>query len=339
MSEPLVSVIIPAYKSAKYLREALGSIVNQTYRNLEIFIIDDTPEDDGTENIIAGFNDGRVHHIKPEQRLGLVKSLNYGIELSNGGYIARMDADDISHPERVKKQVQYMESHLDVGVVGCNAYSMDESGKVNGERVFPEDDCELKTKMCFNSSLNHPTVMARTELLKRNLYDESCFCCEDYELWTRLMPCTKFYNFQERLFKYRVFKDSAMATQLQRIKTDDQYYEKHLSVMKKVYGNIGNYLGVDLLDLNKNYADLIFAKRLDDFSFNERKDFLQSYSRCIVAKIGKNDYSRKCFAYQWIKMTGKSFWKTTDVRMAISAIEVAISFEGGQLMANKKCKW
>ena len=145
--EKLVSVIIPTFNSAHFLYESIYSIINQTYKNLEIIIVDDTPLDDGTKDILDSFNDQRIMYIKPKNRLGLVKSLNYAISVSRGIYIARMDADDISHRDRIKLQVDYLEQHPKIGVVGCNCYTINKNGKINGSIIHPANNADIKTKM------------------------------------------------------------------------------------------------------------------------------------------------------------------------------------------------
>ena len=117
--EPLVSVLIPCYNCEKYVEEAVMSIIEQSYSNLEILVIDDGSTDN-TGSILQELaqKDSRIRYIKNETNLKLIRTLNKGIDLCRGKYIARMDADDISLPTRIVKQVNFLEKHPDIGIVG-----------------------------------------------------------------------------------------------------------------------------------------------------------------------------------------------------------------------------
>ena len=117
VNAPAVSVVMPVYNGEKYLRESIDSILNQTYTDYEFIIVNDG-SNDKTEEIILSYNDNRIRYIKNEKNLQIVKSLNRGIELAKGRYIARMDADDISLPRRFEKQITFMENNLEIGVCG-----------------------------------------------------------------------------------------------------------------------------------------------------------------------------------------------------------------------------
>lgn len=341
--KPLISVIIPAFQSAQYLRESIESIEAQTYSNIEIIIVDDTPIDDGTQSILDSFHDKRIKYIKPEQRLGIVKSLNYAVKISNGEFIARMDADDISHSKRIEKQAEYLLEHEDVGVVGCNCYTINERGKVIGCIVHPTDNDDIKAKMMFNVAFIHPSVMIRKNFLIQYPYNESCFCCEDYELWSRLMKVTKFHNLKEKLFKYRIQKNGAMQSQLQRLQEEEDYYRKHVSILKLAYDNVLSYYKKNGLDFSKDYVDLTFAKKLDRFSIQEREAFLSKY-QIIIGEKCHSGYLSKCIHYQWIKMAKGQFWKTKKIswivgclqEMVISVINSVTAKVLGAIAINRK---
>ena len=112
---PLISVILPAYNAERFLEEAIDSILAQTYKNFELIVLNDGSTD-RTEEIILSYNDPRIRYIKNESNLKLIKTLNKGIALARGKYIARMDADDISLPTRFEKEIEFMEIHPDIGV-------------------------------------------------------------------------------------------------------------------------------------------------------------------------------------------------------------------------------
>jgi len=202
MKSPLISVVMPVYNGEKYLNEAIDSILNQTFTDFEFIIINDGSTDQ-TEEIILSYDDSRICYVKNEKNLQIVKTLNKGISLANGKYIARMDADDISMPERFERQVEFMENHSDIGVCGT---WMQTIGDLNGVWKMPVTHEDIIVKMLFHSCLMHPTVFIRMQVLSLNnmLYDEAFSGTEDYDLWLRLSQVTKFSNIPKILLSYRI---------------------------------------------------------------------------------------------------------------------------------------
>lgn len=321
---PKISVIMPIYHPGEYLKQSVESILQQSFNDFEFIIVDDTPVDDGSRKIIESFNDKRIIYKKNDNRMGLVGSLNYGISISKGDYIARMDSDDISHKCRFEIQVEFLEKNIDVGLVGTNAYLIDEYGKIIGIRKFGETDAQIKTKLLFNCSFIHPTVMMRREVLTNNMYSEECFCCEDYELWTRLAKRTKMYNIQKELLKYRLLDGGANNSQLDRIKYDDEYYRKHLDVLKIAYHNIFDYFNINESELVDNYADMIFAKRIDQITIKEKKQFIVSYMEKIKQTNKQTDRLLEYVSYNWIKLSKEEFWKITNIKIFVKSILLII---------------
>lgn len=205
MKTPLVSVIMPVHNAEKYVGEAIESILNQTFRDFEFLIFDDGSKDNSA-NIIKEYatKDTRIVFYNYKENTGYLKHLNEGIDKAKGKYIARMDADDISLPERFDKQVKFMEQNEDVGVCGT-WFTTFEHYIENTMTIMkqPEHDSDLKIAIFYSCPFGHPTVMAKTTLLKQNKYDANFYPAEDYELWSRLIPITKFYNIQENLLFYR----------------------------------------------------------------------------------------------------------------------------------------
>jgi glycosyltransferase involved in cell wall biosynthesis len=199
---PLVSVILPVYNAEKYLRDAVRSILDQSHRNFELIVIDDGSTDNSAA-IINGFTDNRITVIKNGPNLGLITSLNKGIELASGKYIARMDADDISAGDRFAKQVEFMETRPAVGLCGSDYYSF--SGNHFDKKVTLKDPEVLKTWLLFTPPVCHPSVMIRASILKSNhlRYDHAYKHVEDYELWTRIAQFSSLANIDEFLLYYR----------------------------------------------------------------------------------------------------------------------------------------
>jgi glycosyltransferase involved in cell wall biosynthesis len=201
MDNPKITVLMPVYNAEKYLKAAIESILNQSFTDFEFLIIDDGSTDKSID-IIHSYQDSRISVIKNETNLGLIASLNNGIELSKGEFIARMDSDDISYANRLEKQLAYMMQNPDIGISGSWMYTID-----TGEIIYyPETHEKCKTFKFFNSPLAHPTVIFKRELfLKNNLkYSIDYPVCEDIELWKRCMKYTKLGNLCEPLLFYRI---------------------------------------------------------------------------------------------------------------------------------------
>lgn len=198
---PKVSVLMPVYKTNEnYLRDAISSILNQTYTDFEFLILDDCP-DDSREEIVKSFNDKRIKYIKNDQNLGITPSRNKLIDMAKGEYLAVFDHDDISLSTRFEKQVQYLDEHKDVGVVSCKIKTMI-GGKISKN---PTNDTDIKLALMRVCALTHPAAMIRKAVLIENniRYEEEFSPAEDYALWCRLIPFTKFHNINEVLFHYR----------------------------------------------------------------------------------------------------------------------------------------
>ena len=190
--------------------------------------------------------------------------------------------------------------------------------------------------MFFNSPIVHPSVMIRKKILLENLYSENCFCCEDYELWSRLIYKTKFHNIKEKLIKYRILKDSAMHSQLNKLKNNKEYYIRHLSVLKNIYKNILDYFFIDPTQLGDNYAELILAKNLDKYTFKQKERFIENYS----TQIYKTNLSHKrtwyFIAYNWIKLSKQKFLLSKNIKLVIHSLIVIFDF--GYLKLKSICE-
>jgi len=202
-SNPGVSVLLPVYNSASYLRESIESILNQSFKKYELLIICE-PCTDNSSEIINSYKDSRIIHIQNEKRLGLANSLNKGIELARGEYIARMDADDVSLPERLARQVDFLETHPEIGVLGTGFHIMDGYGNTSHAVQFPMQDSVLRWCLCFYNPIVHPSVMMRRKIVEQaGGYSSDMTHAEDYDLWRRLSCVTRLSNMQDVLLHLR----------------------------------------------------------------------------------------------------------------------------------------
>lgn len=202
---PLVSVIIPAYNAERFVEEAVRSIMTQTYKNLEILVTDDCSTD-GTYAILQKLasEDTRIRLFRNEQNLNIVRTLNNMIAAANGTYIARMDADDVSLPDRIERQVAFMEANPDVALCGTNAWHIDEKGRRIAFSCLPRTSEEIGKFKFYACPFYHPSVLLRSNIYKNYLYDENFLYAEDYELWIRLLVDYNGYNLSDRLLYYRI---------------------------------------------------------------------------------------------------------------------------------------
>ncbi|WP_299254831.1 glycosyltransferase family 2 protein [uncultured Cytophaga sp.] len=194
-----VSVILPVYNGGEYLSAAIQSILNQSFGNFELIIVNDGSLDH-TEEVISSFSDDRIVYVKNVENIGIVKSLNKALSIASSKYIARMDADDISYPQRLKVQYEYLELHSEIGVCGSFV-----NVKETGECIkYPETHENIVFELLIQNVIAHPVVMIRKELLDnyKLQYDDKFYPAEDYKLWIDLITKTKFYNIQFPLLEY-----------------------------------------------------------------------------------------------------------------------------------------
>jgi len=208
---PKISVIMSVFNGEKYLKESIESVLNQTFRDFEFIIIDDG-SDDETPEILKKYTkkDKRIKVIANSENIGLTKSLNKAVRASRGKYIARIDADDIVLPERFDRQVKFMDSNLEVGIVGSSYYLISEEGEIIDKKIPPLRDKELRRVIIRHNVFCHSSIMVRKEALERaGFYDENWRSAQDYELYFRIAKYFKLANLKESLVCWRVNKNSA----------------------------------------------------------------------------------------------------------------------------------
>jgi glycosyltransferase involved in cell wall biosynthesis len=205
-TKPAVTVVMSVYNGEKYLKDAVDSILTQTFEDFEFIIINDGSKDN-TLNILKSYNDPRIVIISRENR-GLVASLNEGINKARGKYIARQDADDISHPDRIKKQYDYISIDKDIAVLGTYIKEIDLRGKeYNKRRVMSNEVSNgfIETSLLSFNPIAHGSAMfSRQIFLKSGSYQKDYWPAEDYELWSRMSVHGKLSVLREKLYSFRV---------------------------------------------------------------------------------------------------------------------------------------
>ncbi len=207
---PLVSVLLAVHDDARFLREAIDSVLVQTLGDLELLVIDDASTDD-TSAILGAVDDPRLGVLRNEEQVGLAASLNRGLAQARGKYVARLDADDVAEPERLRLQVERL--HLDsrTAVVGSAIVDLDEHGRRGRTHVLPQGATPLRWHALFSSPFFHPTVLVDRDALDAHglRYDPSFLESEDYDLWTRLFAYADGDNLPEPLVLKRVHAGQA----------------------------------------------------------------------------------------------------------------------------------
>jgi len=219
-NKPKISVIMSVYNTETYLEEAINSILYQSFIDFEFLIADDFSTDNsGMILELCARKDDRIKIFTNKKNFGLTKNLNKLLQLANGEYIARMDADDISELNRFEKQIDFLENHKNIDIVGSFSKNINKKGEITGSRTMPimhTDIIRLLPKLC---PISHPTVMFRKESLEKiGFYNVKYKRSQDYDMWFRAAAAgLEFYNIPEFLFKYRMddnymsrksFKDS-----------------------------------------------------------------------------------------------------------------------------------
>ncbi len=202
---PKISVIMSVYNGEKYLREAIESILKQSYSDFEFIIIDDGSTD-GTKKILEEYTniDKRIVFVCNEKNIGLTKSLNRGLKIAKGEYVDRMDSDDISHYDRFRYQVDFLDKNPEIGLLGSHISHIDKNGKEFEVRRTLLYHNEIKKMLVIGNTFGHGSVMIRKSCLdKIGLYREKFLYAQDYDLWLRIAENYKVANINKVLYMQR----------------------------------------------------------------------------------------------------------------------------------------
>lgn len=233
MKMPKISVVMAVYNGMPYVKEAVRSILTQSYKNFEFIIVNDASTD-STLKYLKNLKDTRIKIINNPKNLGLAVSLNKALEVAGGQYIARMDADDISLPKRFEKQVEYLEHNPQVSLCGCWVDLIDKKGKIIGEKKYPLSDSELKKALKWYQPIVHPTFMARANFYKSlGGYDEHFDYAEDYELLIRAMKKYKLANIPNKLLYWRLADERRSRQSMKRVDAAD--FKVKLEILRNNY--------------------------------------------------------------------------------------------------------
>mgnify|MGYP004519102467 CR=1 FL=1 len=308
---PKISVVMPVYNTKKeYLREAIDSILRQSFTDFEFIIVDDC-SDEETKRVLAAYSDSRINVYHNEKNLGVAGSLNRALEMSKGKYIARMDSDDVAVDARLAMQWEYMEKHPEVIALGGVA-------KVIGKKEFrgcfsKKKRSELQLELIFNNiNLVHPTVMFRGTVIRENglFYDEA-MVAEDYELWTRCIQYGDIVSIPQILLYYRVHEQQVTSSKRELIiQGTNEVRSRQLKNMgmelneqeKKIFNELREYR---CLESEKNLD--LFLNKLEKFlkgkGYPQAGSLLWHYWVCIMREYGIGKMLKYRRTYQVMRPT------------------------------------
>ena len=297
---PKVSVVMPVYNGAKHIREAIESVLAQTFSDWDFWIINEYGSNDGSAAIVFEYarQDSRFHLVQNEERLGLAESLNLGFRLSGGEYIARLDADDLAHPERFAKQVTLLDDNPNVGICGTWQHHF---GRNTDWVHKPQTTAEgCRAHLLFNCDLCHSTLMLRRKVIfDHNLFYDNSFGAEDYELWCRAMLVTDIVNIPEVLGEYRVGEDNITVGKKQMLDVESG----HL-VARNMRLALGIDVGIDDHELFQGWSN-----PFDKYSGENRQERLKKLEAFLRRIYLEN--RKRCFCGEadlLSALAGKWYW-------------------------------
>jgi len=278
ISAPIVSVVMPTKNSERYIKEAINSILNQTFSDFEFIIVDDQSTDH-TVSIIKSYSDSRIRFFSGSN-MGISAALNQGIKCSIGKYIARMDADDISLPTRFEAQVEFLEENPQVGVCGTKVSPISDQAFYDSSwggwiKTTPKV-IDLLGPVVFC----HPTVFLRRSIVDKYglYYNEDLHSAEDQELWYRAIRVTDFYNVDQKLLLYRIHKSNAT-------KKNSNEGEIVLAQLKL---DLLDWLGIEKIDYSHLDQEALVHNLFDKVEESHYQELFQQLKSSRWIKIGKS---------------------------------------------------
>ena len=297
-STPTVSVVIPTYNAEADLQTCIDSILNQSFEGFEIVVVDDGSTDD-TLQILKGYEDDRIRIIERENETGITSAINRGVEESRGHYIARHDADDYSSPERFERQVEYLDNHEDVALLGTGAWLVNNNrGRLIQRRVLERPSVD---DLINHNHYVHGSVMMRADALESvKAYDEDLFATtEDYDLWLRLAAKFPVRNLDEPLYNFRIHDDSIYGSQLREVKL------YHFLAIMRARGDLSESLAEEIRD---NGVDGLYDNLPKDLRQEFHAEMGQELIRYGHFKEGRNHclkalrFSRYTAVMAWLML-------------------------------------
>lgn len=296
-----VSVCMAVYNGEKYIKEAIDSILNQTYPYFELIIINDGSTDN-SENIILTYTDNRIKYLKNETNKGLIYTRNRALKEVNTKYTAVLDCDDISLPERLEKQVAFLDKNKDVAVCGTWGLMINEESEIFGHKIMPEFNAEtVNIEMLFRNQFIHSSVMYRTKIaIENDGYESEKGVAEDYNLFSKISKNHKLANIPEFLTYYREHSKGISKTNSSEINSGEieilknLYYrfkcsDEFLQIPKLIIQN--NINQIDSKNVNPFFSHLLDINNKENFydSNNFKKVIFKHWYNIILSNKQSNN--------------------------------------------------
>ncbi len=225
----IVTIGIPLYNAENFIEDAINSVLKQTYQNFELIISNDSSTDHSL-TIVKNINDPRIKIIDGKENKGISYRLNEQVSIANGKYFARMDADDIMHPERISKQVSFLEKNPHIDLLGTSAIIIDDDNQILGIRSTKKP--QKMEDVIVGSPFIHPTVCGKLTWFKKNIYTTTYDGAEDYALWMKAFPESNYEVLQEPLLFYRDPLKFKIKTFLSRLKVQRKMFRENSFLQK-----------------------------------------------------------------------------------------------------------
>ena len=275
--EPLITVLMPTFNSENYIGETLWSVFEQTCPDFELLIMNEAGSSPETTEVISFFEDDRIKVVQNKTRLGLAESLNEGIKIARGKYIARIDADDLATEDRFELQANFLENNKEYGLCGSRQHHFGVDTDFVHEVAEEHDD--IKAALIYGCEICHSTIMIRREyFLKNNLFYDNTKKAEDYELWTRAVHKFKFHNIKKVLGEYRVGAENITKNKFNALSAESAVIAAN---------NLSKYLNVNV---SKNHLEYLtgWENRFEEVEEKERKVALEE-EEAILREMVKNN--------------------------------------------------
>lgn len=299
---PKISVLMSVYNEpVDWMRQAIESILNQTYKDFEFIIVNDNPEREENQLVLNEYRDkdSRIIILCNEHNIGLTKSLNRGLTVANGEYIARMDADDISDPSRFHYQLRYLTEHPNITILGTSIFVFKSDSKwLRKKRILPLSALDIRLYAMFKNPIAHPSIMINLKNMGTFRYDEKCKRAQDYNLWVRLMLAGKdIENLKMKLLSYRnvqkgntYFCEQNSVADIARLSIlEYEFGEKFVEEHKRIHLYVCSGISDQRFTISEIEQYLLLIKRLLLGKYPNEKFYIEK----VIGELWENNCSRQ----------------------------------------------
>ncbi len=322
MKGPLVTVLMPVYNAEKFVAAAIQSILDQTFPDFELLVIDDGSTDNSAA-IIKSFRDDRIVYTKNETNLKLITTLNKGLELANGKYIVRLDADDLATETRIQDQVEFMEANPKVGLSGTWYEAF---GSVSSIGKNPISNAEIRYMSFYQCPIIHPSTIFRTSVIRENnlRYNMGFPHAEDYELWGQFAEVSELANIPKALLKYRVHENN-----ISKLQNETQKYNSY-RIKKQLFQKVGVTASdhdLDLFQKMNHQVNILKLTELDRLGVLISKMLegnveSQYLDQAWFADLLRKKWFETCENHSYYGFSvWKLYWKYQSIRFGLNQLK------------------